>query len=544
MNWFPLCNFTHYSLLRGFSKPAQLVKKCVDNKYNACGIADYKSIAGAVSFYKICKENDIKPIIGCSFDGFTLFAKNKDGWMDLVRIISSMDEEKNVDSTVLQDSCSKNNLISIATDEANSPIKGDDFYVKGPCFYDTYYANQSDAELQRITLCSGMKTTLPKIKSKMRQGTVENQQFFDFDTFYLKDGVEISEVLLQDDSGIEHFTKIYEKCLDYEILHKPILPDFYPPNGQTQEEFLKQICRDGWTKLLIGGDKLSTPEVKQQYLDRFTLEFQTIKEADLFGYFLIVHDILNFVRSKGWFCGPGRGSAAGCLISYLMNITQIDPIEFDLLFERFYNSGRNTADYVSLPDIDMDVPSEKRDEIIHYLKGKYGKDNVGQMLTFGKLQGKSAIKEVLRISEACGFGEMNEMTKSIPYTEEISDQLQAMDEEDRSVIMWALVNNADRLRDFCYIGNDGELGGTYAQYFKQAIEIEGTFKSQSKHAAGVVISTKSLYEVCPMVSQAGGGDKVAGFEMNDLDAIGLPKFDLLGLNTLDKTMQIEAMANS
>jgi DNA polymerase-3 subunit alpha len=239
--------------------------------------------------------------------------------------------------------------------------------------------------------------------------------------------------------------------------------------------------------------------------------------------------------------GPGRGSAAGCLISYLVGITEIDPIEFDLLFERFYNEGRNTADHVSLPDVDMDVPSDKREEIIVRLKEKYGVLNVGQMLTFGRLQGRSAIKEVLRVNDACGFAEMNEITKYIPDEAAISDQLAEMDEEDRSIILWALQNRANDLIDYCHINEEGNLVGDFAEYFQQAIDIEGTFRNQGKHAAGVVISASPLHQVCPMVNQKSGGEKIAGLEMNDLEALGHVKFDLLGLSLLDKLMKVKEL---
>ena len=130
MDWFPLCNYTHYSLQKGFSKPKQLARKCSKNFYPACGIADYKSISGAVSFYQACISNDIKPIIGCSFDGFSLFAKNKQGWFDLISLVSSIDGDGNIDSYTLFQTCKNNNLISVAADESNSPIKGSDFYRK------------------------------------------------------------------------------------------------------------------------------------------------------------------------------------------------------------------------------------------------------------------------------------------------------------------------------------------------------------------------------------------------------------------------------
>tara|TARA_B100001939_G_scaffold347952_1_gene371562 strand:+ start:8192 stop:9814 length:1623 start_codon:yes stop_codon:yes gene_type:complete len=539
MKWFPLCNFTHYSLQRGFSKPTELASKCSENSYSACGIADYKSISGAVTFYKACVKNNIKPIIGCAFDDFTLFAKNKDGWLDLIQIVSSISAEGDVDNGSLIRLCGKGNLISVAKSESVSPIKGDDFYAKTDSFMDIYYTNKNQAPLHRILLCSKMKTTMPKVqKALANREPVENSVFFESNDFYLKDKSEISKILVEDPS-MDTFDEIFNKCENYNILSQPILPKFQTPNGETQKDYLRTLAREGWQKLL--SHKIKDDELKKVYGDRFRSEYAVIEEAKLFGYFLIVWDVINYCVSQGWTVGPGRGSAAGCLISYLIGITQIDPIEFDLLFERFYNAGRNTEDHISLPDIDMDVPGGKRDEIISYLKDKYGQNNVSQMLTFGRLQGRSALKEVLRVNNACGFSEMNEITKSIPDEAAISDQLAEMDEEDRSIIKWALLNNPDDLRDYCFVNDAGYLEGDYSEYFQQAIDIEGTFKTQGKHAAGVVISADELYKVCPMVNPKSGTEKIAGLEMADLEALGHVKFDVLGINLLDKLMMIKEL---
>lgn len=537
MNWFPLKNYTHYSLLKGYSKPNELAIKCKENNYPACGICDYKTISGAVAFYKACKSVGIKPIIGCSFDKFILFAKNKSGWHDLIELVSSLDDNCQIPESLLKKIFSKNNLVKLD----DSPTKSIPV---------SYYTNQSDAKLHRILLCSDMKTTLPKILKCIRPDNrggmniknypeehMDKLVYFMQDTFYVKNKEESKDL------DTKQLEEIYNQCEDYDILNKPILPVFECPNAQSEEEYLKQLCRDGWKNLLIANDKVSTEESKQKYLERFKEELDVIKNANLFGYFLIVQDIIKYVQKNGWMSGPGRGSAAGCLISYLIGVTQIDPVEYDLLFERFYNAGRNTSDYISLPDIDMDVPGNKRDKVIEYLKNKYGNDHVSQMITFGRLQGRSAIKEVLRVHEACSFSEMNTITKSIPNEAEISDQLADMEDDERSIIRWALINNADELRDFCHINDNGELEGDYSEYFKQAIDIEGTFKTQGKHAAGIVISANKLNEVCPMVNQKGSSEKIAGLEMSDLEALGHVKFDILGITLLDKIMKIKELTH-
>jgi DNA polymerase-3 subunit alpha len=540
MKWFPLCNYTHYSLQRAFSKPKQLAKKCSENSYRACGIADYKSISGAVSFYQACIANDIKPIIGCAFDGFTLFAKNKEGWLELIRIVSTLDDRGNVDTGLLVKLANQGNLICLARDPSVSPISGEDFYQKSSAFPNTYYVERDQAELHRVLICGHLKKTMSQVKRMIRNNTdiADYQIFFECSEFYIKDKMEAAQILV-DDPKMDIFDEIFDKCENYNILSKPMLPKFPCPIGYSEGEYLVKLCKEGWLELEKDGTITSDNCV--EYRARYDRELKVIENANLSGYFLIVWDILKFCRDNGWMVGPGRGSAAGCLISYLMQITMIDPIEFNLLFERFYNDGRNTEDHVSLPDIDMDVPTGKRDAIIQELKERYGAENVSQMCTFGRLQGRSAIKEVLRVNQACGFGEMNYITKYIPDEAAISDQLAMMDEEDRSIIRWALLNNADDLRDYCHIDDDGELRGDYSEYFQQAIDMEGTFKTQGKHAAGVVISAQPLHEVCPMVNQKSGGEKIAGLEMNDLEALGHVKFDVLGINLLDKLMYVKEL---
>lgn len=520
MNWFPLKNFTHYSLLKGFSKPHELAKVCADNDYPACGITDYKTISGAVSFHQACKKVGIKPIIGCSFDRTTIFAKNKDGWNDLIQMVSMTDEDGNITTSVAKEIVSRNNLIALEKSKDKIPS--------------SYYVKPEQAKLHRVLLCSALKTTLPKIQAKIRNNDLDPEVL----EYFTKEDKCITEGKV--DKTLQY---IYESCEDYEILNPPMLPKFVCPKGLSQEEHLTDMARKGYRKFL--SDKVGDDEDKRAlYGDRFRKELKVIKDADLFGYFLIVQDIIRHIE-EDMYClaGPGRGSAAGCLISYLIGITKIDPVEHDLLFERFYNAGRNTGGNVSLPDIDMDVPGKRRDEVIDYLKDTYGHDHVSQMITFGRLQGRSAIKEVLRINEACSFSEMNAITKSVPNEADISDQLAEMDDEDRSIIRWALINKPDELRDFCHITDDGKLEGDYAEYFQQAIDIEGTFKTQGKHAAGVVISKEKLKNVCPMVKQKGSTEKIAGLEMADLEALGHVKFDVLGINLLDKLMKIKELVN-
>jgi DNA polymerase-3 subunit alpha len=255
-----------------------------------------------------------------------------------------------------------------------------------------------------------------------------------------------------------------------------------------------------------------------------------------------VHDIS--VENSHTYNVEGLGvhnSAAGCLVSYLIGITSIDPIKYNLIFDRFYNAGRNTKDRVSMPDIDVDVPINKRENIINYIKEKYETNKVSQMITFNTMKGRGALKDVLRVYGNISFDEMNKITKNIPDEAKIADELQEMKEEygEASIIQWALENNPDKLRDWCYLDSDTqELKGPLAKRFEQAIRLEGTKSNQSKHAAGVVIAEQPLAEICPMVYDAKNEQLIAGMEMQDLESIGVIKFDILGIAMLDKIMTI------
>jgi DNA polymerase-3 subunit alpha len=300
------------------------------------------------------------------------------------------------------------------------------------------------------------------------------------------------------------------------------------------------LCRQGWKQKIAG----KIPEDAQSvYVDRIKKELAVLEDSGLSSYFLIVSDIVEYVRSKGWLPGPGRGSAAGCLVSYLIGITSIDPIKYNLIFERFYNAGRNTKDRISMPDIDVDVPIQYREDIIQYIKNKYGQNKVSQMITFNTLKGRGALKEVLRVYDNLSFEEMNRITKNIPDEAKIADDLQEMKDEDgeASIIRWALENNADKLKEWCFIDDNDELSGPLAKRFEQAIRLEGTKYNQSKHAAGIAICSSELDELCPMIYDTKTDQSIAGLEMSDLESIGIIKFDILGIALLDKIMEVKSL---
>ena len=394
------------------------------------------------------------------------------------------------------------------------------------------YGKRSDAKDHRVLLCSKMKTTLKDVDKKLAiENNYKYSRFFQTSSSYIPSKDRISKYEKQ---YIKTLDEINAKCSEYNILSAPILPDTDTKNNLSQIEYLKELCREGWKNILIPSGKVSTKEKVEEYKKRVLDELEIIEEANLSGYFLIVQDYVNEFRNRNILVGPGRGSAAGSLVSYLIGITLIDPVEYGLIFSRFYNKSR----VGSLPDIDVDFPPAERNNVITYLKEKYGYDKVCQMVTFGRLQGRSALKEVLRVNQSCSFDQMNEITEKIPQEAAISDQLQEM--ENPSVISWALDNNADTLKEFCWIEN-GELHGDFKRDFEQALRIEGIFKTQGKHAAGVVVSSIELNNLCPMVKQTKGDEKIAGLEMNDLEAVGAVKFDILGVSCLQKIDQTMKM---
>ena len=195
---------------------------------------------------------------------------------------------------------------------------------------------------------------------------------------------------------------------------------------------------------------------------------------------------------------------------------------------------------IQMPDIDVDVPIDKRENVIEYIKQTYGHDKVSQMITFNTMKGRGALKDVLRVYGNISFDEMNKITKSIPDESKIADDLQEMKDEtgEASIIRWSLENQPDKLKEWCYIDEQNELQGPLAKRFEQAIRLEGTKSNQSKHAAGIAISSEPLNTICPMVYDSKNDQMIAGMEMQDLEALGVIKFDILGIAMLDKIMTI------
>lgn len=491
---------THYSLLSGFIKPEEAALKCKELGYSHCLLLD-NNLSGVVDFFTEMTDNGIVPIIGLQIEDTIYIAKTYNGYKTLIKISS----------------------------DVKIPFEDKDIGVYDICdlpIFEVFYANKEDAILHRIMLCVKHKAKMSEVKQKI---TGNDLLFFNTDEFHFQK-IEKSQfnqdVLLAGE-------KLISELQEYTILSKPKLPKV-ESFGLSENERLVHLCRLGWKKKCghLKGD------IQKKYVDRIKFELDIITKYNLSGYFLIVHDILNYVHINGWMRGFARGSAGGSIVSYLLDIILVDPIRFNLLFSRFLNAGRFTESKVSLPDIDIDVPKRHRDQIIEYLKNKYGRDKVAQMITFGRLKGKSAIKEVNRVMEYMTFSEINQLTEHFPDEAAVADELEEM--EVKSVIMWALENYPKRMERWCFL-KDGKIEGEYEELFNLALRLENTYKSIGKHPAGVIIANEPLTDNAPMIDK--DGEKLLWFEMNSLDKVGLVKFDILAVNILDKLMMITDKEN-
>lgn len=393
---------------------------------------------------------------------------------------------------------------------------------------DCHYLTQEDAVDHHILLCSYTGKDQTNIL-----GSVADFDQFTLGRFFHSDGYYLNKEL--DDrytqEEIENTNKIADLCESYDITNKPTLPKFPCPNNFSQTDFLREQCRNGWKQKSAKIDKMRHAE----YGDRIKYELSVIEKNDFSGYFLIISDIIDFCRKNKWLTGPSRGSVGGCLVAYLAGITGLDSIKYNLLFERFINPDRK-----KLPDIDFDVPKLHRKEVIDYIKEKYGHDKVYQICAFQTMKGRGILKEILRATGGISFELMNKITKHIPDEAKISDELEEMRQEgeEDSIVLWALKNKIEELREWCFLNEEGKLEGPFSKKFEQAIRMEGTKKSQGKHASAVVISASDFSDWCHLVYDEGEEWVMAGLDMKHIEDSGLVKIDCLGLSTLDRIMSV------
>jgi len=384
----------------------------------------------------------------------------------------------------------------------------------------THYLEKKDAVDQRLLLCNVFQATLENIDEK---ATNEFKPFLSTSKFIDPTNLEVFTP-----EELKATLEIDEKCEKYSILSKPYLPKC----SDNAVEELRQLCRKGWidkVQPFVDEDKFPI------YTERVKAELDVIEGAELSDYFLMVTDICKYADSKNILRGPGRGSAAGCLVSYLTDITKLDSIRFGLIFERFYNAGRNTKDKVSIPDIDLDFPTQRRDDILDYIRNKYHPSNVGGIVSFSRMMGRGGLRDVFRVHDVLSYDEINKITDNIPDEAKIADDLQEMEEEEgqSSIVMWSLIHRADKLKDYCIL-KDGQLEGPMAAHFAQAIRLQGTPKATSKHPSGIIVSNTSLLDNFPLSRDKSSADLLVALELEDAEAVGLVKLDILGISALDK----------
>ncbi len=546
---------TPYSLLDGFTRIDKLMTRCKELEMDAVAITDHGVMFGVVEFYKEARKNGIKPIIGCEvyvaqrsrFDRenidkrsyhLVLLAETQEGYQNLINIVSLGYTEgfyykPRVDFDVLKENSKGIIALSacLAGEVQQRLLEGNydaakevalhlnEVFGQGNFFLelqdhdiqeqarvnlflqklsketgiplvatnDVHYTNKEDNKTHEILMCIQTGKTLND----------EHRMEFKTNEFYLKSPDEMAAIFEGFDGAIENTVKIAERCnveFDFDTIH---LPKFeIEDKNETPYEMLRRLCYAGLKK------RYDHPS--QEAIARLEFELDVISKMGYIDYFLIVWDFIFYAKSNQIMVGPGRGSAAGSLVAYTLEITDVDPLEYSLLFERFLNPER-----ISMPDVDIDFCYERREQVIDYVKRKYGEDHVAQIITFGTLGARAAIRDVGRVLDA-PYGEVDRVAKEIPFA--IGMTIDKALEVNPILRQWY------------------EEGDTVTEMIDIAREIEGLPRHASTHAAGVVISKNAVSKYVPLYMHQ---DSVTTqFPMNTLEELGLLKMDFLGLRTL------------
>lgn len=555
MDFVHLHLHSQYSILDGAIRFEELLQLLEEKNFKACALTDHGNMFGAIEFYTMALERGIKPILGCEvyvaptnrFDRIPdpyhllLLVMNEKGYRNLCHLLSlsyleGFYHKPRIDYELLErygeglivlTSCLKGEIPSLILkgdlEGARKKVAffkelfGDRFYfelqdngipeqkkvnesliklskefgVKLVATNDSHYLLREDAFLHDVLLCIQTGKTIDDPK-RLR---------FPTDQFYLRSQEEMKILFKDVPSALKNTVEIAERCELKLELGIPKLPLYQTPNGKALEDYLQQLAEEGLRRRL----KESRIEEAEPYWKRLREELEVINRMGFAGYFLIVQDFVNWAKSNGIAVGPGRGSAAGSLVAYCLGITDIDPLEHGLLFERFLNPER-----ISLPDIDVDFCYERRDEVIEYLKQKYGSDKVAHIITFGKMQARAVVRDVGR-ALGLPYREVDLFAKLIPGGPNITLQ-EALKLE-------------PRIRELVQ-GNEN-----YKKLLTIALRLEGMVRHASTHAAGVVISNVPLMDHIPLY-RGKDGEITTQYAMKDVERIGLVKFDLLGLKTL------------
>jgi DNA polymerase-3 subunit alpha len=565
-----LHNHSEFSILDGAVKTADLVEAAYQNKMPAVALTDHGNIFGAVTFFKQAKAREIKPILGCEVyvaprsrfdkkdDGrglrhfhLLLLVKNEKGYRNLCLLLSKAYLEgfyyrPRIDKELLSgqaegliglSSCLKGEVsyflekeIQEAAEKAaleySSIFGKGDFYLElqdhglaqqkavNPRIVelakklglplvatnDIHYLRKEDSESHDVLLCIQTNKKVSD-QDRIRFGSTE---------FYFKTGAEMAELFKDAPEAIQNTTRIASQCNFDFPSGSHFLPQFKPPDDISLEEYLAFVAKEGFkmrqeslTERWEKGELAHSPE---DYEDRLERELKLVNKMGFEGYFLVVWDLIQMAKAKDIPVGPGRGSAAGSFLAYCLGITDIDPLEYGLLFERFLNPER-----ISLPDIDIDFCGRRREEVIDYVTKKYGQENVSQIITFGTMAARAAIRDVGRVLEV-PLPEVDKIAKMIPPFGPDATIEGALEK----------IPQLRELRD---------KNAKIAHLLAIAQRLEGQVRHPSIHAAGIVITPKPLVEFMPLY-QSVKGEITSQFPMQDIESIGLLKMDLLGLRNL------------
>ena len=554
---------SEYSLLDGACRINEIAEKAKEIGMNAVAITDHGNMYGVVDFFKACKKNDIKPIIGCEiyvapssrfnkdkvtdsdYSHLVLLCKNETGYKNLIKIVSKAYTEgfyskPRADTKLLSEyheglialsACLGGyipkkiveNDIPSAKEHAvllNNIFGEGNFYLELQnhgikeqslvntvlvqfsktlgiplvATNDVHYINKSDAQTQKILMCIQMNKTF------------DDSRDFAFETeeFYLKSGDEMSALFPDLPEALENTVKIADMC-DFSFeFDKLFLPAFYPPDGLTSVQYLEKLCGEGLIRRFSQMDAAEEKYDESEYRERLAYELDVVVKMGYAEYYLIVNDFISHAKSKGISVGPGRGSGAGSLAAFCLGITDVNPLKYGLLFESFLYPER-----VSMPDFDVDFCYERRPEVIEYVASKYGDDHVAQIVTFGTMAARAAIKDVGR-ALGIGYGEVDAVAKNVPFA--IGMTIDRAMEENPALA--EIYKNDLTMRHLIDV----------------AKRIEGMPRHASIHAAGVVITDKPVNEYVPLA--ANRGSVVTQFTMNTVADLGLLKIDFLGLRYL------------
>jgi len=557
---------TDYSLLDGACQISQLVDLAEKNDMPAVAITDHGNLFGAVEFYEAATKRGIKPIIGCEvyvsqqglksrgegdrYNHLLLLCKNLEGYRNLVKLVSTgflegfyykprIDKDllaKHSKGLICLSACLRGDLNEAMLGKGYEEgrrlaYEYLDIFGKGNFFIEVQdHGLEADKKLVPLLFRLSQETGVPVVATndahylRHEDGPAHeallciqtgktlsdpNRMRFQTNEFYIKSQAEMLELFGGNQDPLARTWEIAEQCdLKIEPVDDPF-PAFQVPEGHTTDTYFEYVARQGFEKrrarLEAMADKGMLKAELAEYAERLDREIQIIQSMKYSGYFLIVWDFMRFARSKNVPVGPGRGSAAGSLVAYAMQITDIDPLQYGLLFERFLNPER-----VNMPDIDIDFCMHRRGEVIQYVTEKYGREQVAQIITFNTMAAKAAIKDVGRVMDM-GFSDVDRLTKMVPNV--LNIKLDDAIKQEPSL--------AEQMR------KDPQVG----RLMETARKLEGMARNSSVHAAGVVIAPRPLTELVPLYKTA-KDEIVTQYDMKSLDKLSLLKMDFLGLTTL------------